>query len=325
MIGGELSRIAESLARVSTFVPIDWDALRKMTEEQMPAALAERSADEFASECARRAATPEAIKFVSLYYARNWIRERNAFYIPSLQAVYIDYTWRSYGGAGSLPEWMRIDQTNYEGQYPVPLAEPNVVYCGRAFLCPRCLNFWQEGSIRNIGDKQADADEEIVYKFFLRCIHTSALSCSADEINGIIGKCHQKPFEYRVHEHKCHDWYESVYFSDFNHRQARQLSAEWQAEHPGEEFPPSVYYSIPHKMFDVCLRHHGKWVRESFKRIEDAVLFVEAKLSEPPESKKVLYPTKAEYEFFSMAKAASEIVKGQDDTITGTNISTGSH
>lgn len=315
MNGAGLSSIAHALAKISVTSPIDWDALRKMTEEQVPVIVAQQSVDAFASECARRARSTEAIKFVSFHYARNWIREKNAFYIPSLQAVYVDYTWWGHGGASSLPEWNRIDQTNLDGQYPVPLVEPNVLYCERSFLCPSCLNFWNDNLIAAIKDKQAEADEKAIYDFFFRCIHTSALKCSADEIKIIIGKCYQKPFEYKVHEHGCRNWFEGTFFADFSQRQARQLSAEWQIEHPNEEFPPSVYYSIAHETFDVCLRHNGKWIRESFKRVEDAVLFVDVKRAEP-ESIKVTYPTRAEYEFFSMAKAASEIVKGHSDTIT---------
>jgi hypothetical protein len=311
-----LNGIAHALAKVSVSEPIDWDALRKMTEEQVPEVLAQQSAQAFVSECAKRARTPEAVKFVRLYYARNWIRERNAFYIPSLQAVYVDYTWWSSEGASVLPEWNRVDQASYDAMYLVPLVAPNVIYCQRAFLCPRCLNFWNDNDISTLKDKQADADEQAVHSFFSRCVHRNGLHCSADEINGIISKCYQKPFEYKVHNHGCRNWFDSIHFEDVRQRQPRQLSAEWLAEHPNDEFPPSVYYSIRDKTFDACLRHHGKWVRQSFARIEDAVLFVEAKLAEPEEDKKVTYPTKAEYQFFSMANAASEIMKGNSDTIT---------
>lgn len=318
-----LKGIAHALAQVSVSEPIDWDALRKMTEERVPEVLAQQSAQAFVSECAKRARTPEAVKFVGLYYCRNWIRERNAFYIPSLQAVYVNYTWWSSEGASVLPEWNRIDQASYDAMYPVPLAAPNVFYCQRAFLCPTCLNFWTDNGIATLKDKQADADEQAVYNFFFRCVHRNGLHCSADEINSIISKCYQKPFEYKVHKHGCRNWFDSIHFADVRHRQPRQLSAEWQAEHPNEEFPPSVYYSIRDKTFDACLRHHGKWVRQSFARIEDAVLFVEAKLAEPEEDKKVTYPTKAEYQFFSMANAASEIMKGNSDTVT--DVSAGAH
>lgn len=315
--------IARELARLSMFAPIDWEALRKMADEQVPVIMAEQSAKEFAVECANRATTAEAVKFVSLYYGREWIREQKCFYIPSLQAVYADYTWFT-DTASHLPMWNRIDQADYDGRYPVPLAAPTVLYCKRAFLCPRCLNFWQEYSISKLSDKQAEAAEKAVYTFFDQCEKTRTLRCTTDEINGIISKCYQKPFEYRVHEHDCDAWFDSVHFAHLKFRQARQLSAEWQAENPGKDFPPSVYYSVQHKTFDACLRHHGKWVVESFKRIEDAVLFVDAKLAEPPEAKKVYYPTKSEYQFFSLAKAASEIMKGKDDTITATtNIDTG--